>query len=95
MEFKNVYPVEIYPVSGGELARKKVREIRPTAVIGVACERDLVAGIRDVGNKFSVIGIPNIRPEGPCKNTYIDLEELEKAIQFYVGQPKDLRHTAS
>lgn len=87
-DFKNIYPIEICVVSGGELARKKVKELRPTAVIGVACERDLVAGIRDVGGRFSVIGVPNIRPNGPCKDTNVDMVELERAIQFYVGRPK-------
>lgn len=81
---KGRYPLEIHTVSGGELARKKVRELKPTAVIGVACERDLVSGIRDVGQKISVIGIPNERPEGPCRNTRIDLKELVEAIEFYV-----------
>lgn len=86
-DLKNVYPLEVHTVSGGELARKKVKELRPTAVIGVACERDLVSGIRDVGQKLSVIGIPNQRPEGPCKNTHIDMKELVGAIEFYLGQP--------
>lgn len=85
---KEIYPISIYTVSGGELARKKVKEIEPTAVIGVACERDLVSGIRDVGTKFSVIGIPNRRPEGPCKNTHIDMAELIDTIEFFVGPPK-------
>lgn len=84
---KTVYPIEVHTVSGGELARKKVKEMKPTAVIGVACERDLVSGIRDVGKKISVIGIPNVRPEGPCKNTHIDMKELIGAIEFYVGPP--------
>lgn len=84
---KDIYPVDVHTVSGGELARKKVKELRPTAVIGVACERDLVSGIRDVGNRFSVIGIPNLRPDGPCKNTTIDMRELISAIEFYVGPP--------
>lgn len=82
---KERYPLEVHTVSGGELARKKVRELCPTAVIGVACERDLVSGIRDVGQKISVIGIPNQRPEGPCRNTHIDLNELIEAVEFYVG----------
>ncbi len=89
---KDRYPLTVATVSGGELARKKVREVRPTAVIGVACERDLVSGIRDVGNRFSVIGIPNDRPDGPCKNTVIDMDELIETIEFYVGKP---RRTAS
>lgn len=85
-DLKEKYPLEVHTVSGGELARKKVKEIKPTAVIGVACERDLVSGIRDVGGKISVIGIPNLRPEGPCKNTQINMNDLIEAIEFYVGR---------
>lgn len=88
IELKERYTFEIFTVSGGELARKKVKELRPTAVIGVACERDLVSGIRDVGGRLSVIGIPNKRPHGPCKDTHIDLNALEDAIKFYVGPPR-------
>ncbi len=100
MALKERYTFEIFTVSGGELARKKVKEIRPTAVIGVACERDLVSGIRDVGGRLSIIGIPNKRPHGPCKDTHIDLNALEDAIKFYVGPPrhieeKDESRTAS
>lgn len=85
-DLKEKYPIEVHTVSGGELARKKVKELKPTAVIGVACERDLVSGIRDVGNRISVIGIPNQRPNGPCKDTHIDMAELINAIEFYVGK---------
>ncbi|OQA62209.1 MAG: hypothetical protein BWY40_00249 [bacterium ADurb.Bin270] len=84
---KERYPIEIHVVSGGELARRKIKESRPTAVIGVACERDLVSGIRDVGRKISLIGIPNKRPDGPCQNTVIEIKELIDAIEFYVGPP--------
>ena len=87
---KDRYPIAVHTVSGGELARKKVKELRPTAIIGVACERDLVSGIRDVGTRFSVIGIPNRRPHGPCKETSIDMAELIEAIEFFVGPPKDV-----
>ncbi len=83
--YKERYGIFVHTVSGGELARKKVRELKPTAVIGVACERDLVSGIRDVGTKLSVIGLPNERPAGPCKDTRVDLAQLRAAIEFYVG----------
>ena len=82
---KSEYDVDVAVVGGGEQARKKVQEIRPNAVIGVACERDLVAGIKDIADKVSVIGIPNERPEGPCKNTYVDINEIKKAIEFYLS----------
>jgi uncharacterized protein len=93
-QLKERYPIAVHTVSGGELARKKVKELRPTAVIGVACERDLVSGIRDVGNRFSVIGIPNRRPHGPCKETAIDMAELVEAIEFFVGPPRSAERNA-
>ncbi len=82
--FKEAYGIDVHTVSGGELARKRVRELKPTAVVGVACERDLVSGIRDVGVKLSVIGIPNERPDGPCKNTHVDIDEVRRAVEFYL-----------
>lgn len=88
-DLKGRYGFEVHTVSGGELARKKVKELKPTAVIGVACERDLVSGIRDVGRRISVIGIPNKRPDGPCRNTHIDIAELIDAVEFYLGPPKE------
>jgi len=91
---KDTYPITVHTVSGGELARKKVKETKPTAIIGVACERDLVSGIRDVGTKFSVIGIPNYRPNGPCKDTTIDMKELIGAIEFFVGPPEPVKREA-
>jgi uncharacterized protein len=66
--------------SGGEAARTAVRETRPGAVVGVACERDLLSGIRDLHPRVRVVGIPNRRPEGPCKNTEADSEELGKIL---------------
>lgn len=83
-KLKEIFPVEIFTVSGGELARKKVKEYNPSAIIGVACERDLVSGIRDVANKIPVIGIPNKRPNGPCKDTRVNMDELKKAVEFYL-----------
>jgi uncharacterized protein len=78
--------IHIATVPGGEKARQLVMDLHPHAVIGVACERDLLGGIRDVSDKIQVIGIPNIRPEGPCKNTMIDLNELKNAVQTFLGK---------
>lgn len=78
--------IHIAIVPGGEKARQLVKELCPLAVIGVACERDLLSGIRDVAEKIQVIGIPNIRPEGPCKNTLIDLKEFENAVGIFLGK---------
>ncbi len=78
------YRCVIFTVPGGELARKIIAEQKPSAIIGVACERDLMSGIRDT-HHIPVIGIPNERPEGPCKNTIVDYKKIEDALQFFLG----------
>ena len=66
--------------TGGEEAREAVRSQRPGAVLAVACERDLVEGLRDVLPRFLVQGLSNRRPEGPCRNSEVDLEVAKDLI---------------
>jgi hypothetical protein len=77
--------VGVFSATGGGQARKILHEERPAGVIAVACERDLVSGIKDVAHKIPTIGIANKRPEGPCKNTVVDLDDLKKAINIMTG----------
>ncbi len=81
------YGVKVAVVAGGELARKRVVEYMPQAIIGVACERDLLSGIRDTQTRVSVLGIPNARPNGPCKDTTIDMAQLKEAIELCIHRP--------
>ncbi len=81
--------VGVFSATGGGQARKILREERPAAVIAVACERDLVSGIKDVAHKIPTLGVPNKRPEGPCKNTFIELDELREAIRALTGVAVD------
>ncbi|MDP6624906.1 MAG: DUF116 domain-containing protein [Nitrospinota bacterium] len=73
-----------FTVAGGSAARLRIKEMRPQAIIAVACERDLVSGLQDVAPKIPVFAIPNKRPEGPCKNTFINIEELEASIKDFL-----------
>jgi len=68
------------------MARQLLAEKRPKGVIAVACERDLMAGVQDVKAAVPVIAIANKRPEGPCRNTTIDMTEMENAIRLYLGK---------
>jgi hypothetical protein len=79
-EICRLYNCKAYIASGGDAARRIILEKKPLAILGVACERDLVSGIRDTTPKIPVIGIENKRPEGPCKNTLIDTELFEKTV---------------
>jgi hypothetical protein len=76
--------VMLHTAPGGTEARKIIRDTSPGAIVAVACERDLIAGIQDVAPKIPVIGIPNTRPEGPCTDTTIDTGELRAAIEYFL-----------
>jgi hypothetical protein len=79
------YPCHLGTAGGGEEARDLVRRHRPNVIIAMACERDLLTGIRDVALAIPVIGVPNRRPEGPCKNTMIQKEDFEQALTIVFG----------
>jgi hypothetical protein len=72
---------KVYTAAGGEEAREAIKQYRPTIILAIACERDLISGIKDVAEKILVFAIPNKRPEGPCKNTDFLLPELEEALR--------------
>jgi hypothetical protein len=72
-------------VSGGEAARRTVDQAGPQAVVGVACERDLLSGIRDLCPRIRTVGIPNTRPEGPCRNTLADADELQRTLRGLIA----------
>jgi hypothetical protein len=48
--------------------------------VAVACERDLVSGIRDAW-PLPVIGLINERPEGPCVNTRVDVAGVARILE--------------
>ncbi|MDI6783536.1 MAG: DUF116 domain-containing protein [bacterium] len=82
---KEKYQIEMFTAGGGDVAREMIRKKRPKTIIAIACERDLVSGIRDVAPYIPVLGFPNQRPEGPCKNTEVDITQVETAIRATLG----------
>ncbi len=76
-----------FVVTGGTLARQTVKNIRPKVVLAIACERDLTSGIQDV-YPLPAVGVMNIRPNGPCYNTHVDIEQVRKEIEAIII-PKD------
>ena len=76
------YGCTVFNATGGSSARQMVKKLRPDAIIGVACERDLVAGMADSPSRIPVIAIANKRPHGPCKDTQVNTAEFEEAVKF-------------
>jgi len=83
VELSIKYHVHISVATGGTLARRIVVKKRPEVIIGVACERDLTSGIQD-SYPIPVFGILNRRPFGPCYDTDIDLELVERGMTTFL-----------
>lgn len=71
--------VKIAIATGGTLARRHIKELRPLAVVAVACPRDLGQGMLDA-NPVPVVGVENSRPAGDCLDTQVDVLAVEKTI---------------
>ena len=87
IELSDQYHLKIAVATGGTLARRIVLENRPEAIVAVACELDLTAGIQDT-YPIPVIGILNERPNGPCINTKADIEKVRGAIMDFLEVPQ-------
>lgn len=84
VKLKEKTNVNIFVATGGTLARKIIIDNKPKAIIAVACERDLTAGVQDV-RKIPVLGVFNKRPNGPCVDTNIDVKEIKEAMKFFTS----------
>src|SRR5256885_767723 len=70
------YDVPVFVATRGQLARRVIRERRPRAVVAVACERDMMTGLRDGAGRVPVLGLTMRLPNGPCRDATRDLEAL-------------------
>jgi hypothetical protein len=86
------YNVRMCLVGGGTAARRSVYDHRPSFVIAVACERDMISGIRDA-MPLPLWGVLNERPNGPCRNTGVDLARVEEALENLIGNNKPAGRT--
>lgn len=88
LEIAGRYDVPVFVATRGQLARRVIRERRPRAVVAVACERDMMTGLRDVAGKLPVLGLTMQLPNGPCRDAAIDLGQMEKWVQGLVADGK-------
>lgn len=79
------YDVPVFVATRGQLARRVIRERQPRAVVAVACERDMLTGLRDVAGKLPVLGLTMRLPNGPCKDAEIDLDVMDRWVRGLVG----------
>ncbi len=82
IEIAEAYNLNLFVATGGTIARKTVMDVKPGAIVAIACERDLSSGIVDA-YPLPTLGISNERPYGPCFNTQVNLEKVKNAIDFF------------
>jgi hypothetical protein len=79
------YEVPVFVATRGQLARRVIRERRPRAVVAVACERDMMTGLRDVAGKLPVLGLTMRLPNGPCRDAMLDLDMMERWVRGLIS----------
>ena len=72
--------------AGGRQALACVRASGVRAVVAVACEKELMDGIRATFPK-PMIAIPNDQPKGPCRDTVVSVETVTTAIASLLNPP--------
>jgi len=74
------YAVPICVASGGREAQARARLPAVRVILAVACTRELAEGIRATFPK-KVFSVPNTWPHGPCKDTDVDMAQVEAALR--------------
>lgn len=87
LELADRYGIERAIAKGGRVAVELARQPHIKAIVAVACEKELKSGIIACLPK-AVVAVPNTRPNGPCRETDVDLEEVERAIKWLTRRPR-------
>ena len=81
LELADAYGVRCAVATGGRLALELAKDKGVKAVLAVACEKELRAGMLAILPKPG-LGIINLRPNGPCTDTDVDLDEVREALEW-------------
>ena len=82
------YGVPACVASGGREAQARARDPEVGIILAVACNKEFAEGIRATFPK-RVISVPNSWPHGPCKNTDVDVSQVQEALENLVVLPPD------
>ena len=85
IELAEKYGISCAIATGGRQAVEMALQDDVKAVVAIACEKELQQGVLGIFPKPGV-GVINIRPNGPCKDTDVDLEEVEDAIKWFLRE---------
>ncbi len=87
LELSEEYGISIAVASGGRIALKRVMAEEVQGVVAIACEKELRTGLMAAMPK-AIYAIPNQRPYGYCIDTDVYMDDVLKAIEFFVKSYK-------
>ena len=80
LNMKKEFPIDVRIATGGTLARKHIKELKPDLVVAVACKRDLMSGIHDAF-PVKIYGIFNKIVNEPCVDTTVSSEKIRSFLK--------------
>ncbi|MCR4290769.1 MAG: DUF116 domain-containing protein [Candidatus Scalindua sp.] len=83
LELSEEYGISIAVASGGRIALKRVMAKEVQGVVAIACEKELRTGLMAAMPK-AIYAVPNQRPYGYCVDTDVYMDDVIKAIKFFV-----------
>lgn len=85
LALRDRYGIQCSLAGGGKQALLSVKERSVKAIVAVACEKELAEGIRASFPK-PVLAVTNQRPNGPCRDTEVDLANVENALETLLDE---------
>jgi len=85
--------VQVHVASGGREALERARDESVRAILAVACSREMAEGIRATFPK-TVVSVLNSWPNGPCRNTDVDVSQVAEALEGLIEPAPCQEHEA-
>jgi uncharacterized protein len=83
LDLADKYGVKVFLATGGRQAATRARQSDVKAIVAVACEKELRAGVFAALPK-AVLSCTISWPCGPCKDTTIRTETVEEAVRWFL-----------
>lgn len=83
LDLADKYGVQVFIATGGRQATARARHPNVKAIVAVACDKELRAGVFASLPK-AVLARTIAWPCGPCKDTTVRMEEVEEAIRWFL-----------
>ena len=83
IKIREEYKLKMAVVTGGTSAREIIKLKKPKLIIAVACENDLISGLRDVAS-IPVLAVLNDRPHGPCRDTTVNIDLIRHYLDSII-----------